>query len=37
MAKFEQILWERFENIWNKVLNAIKTVNKHAIYVPVIS
>ena len=22
---------------WNEVLNAIKTVNKHAIYVPVIS
>ena len=31
MTKFEQILWERFRNILNKVLRVRKTLNEHAI------
>ena len=31
MIKFEQILWERFRNILNKVLRVRKTLNEHAI------
>ena len=31
MTKFEQILWERFRNILNKVLKVRKTLNEHAI------
>ena len=31
MIKFEQILWERFRNILNKVLRVRKTPNEHAI------